>query len=522
MPLTTRRRTSPLQSNPAARMRSRRLTAGVAFAMLALAGCGTTVPLSASNRALSGAPGLGLGSTNGQTGAGAAPTASSDGGGISAGTNAGSRGGVPGAVRGSNGPARAAATTGKQPGTPLAPTAGNKPVEVGFFVPKDLGPATRALGVSGLSTGNGANQAKVATQLINAGGGLGGHKVTPVTFQFDVEQNADSQQQAACSDFFEDNHVIAIVSAFVQPLIMACANQHRVPFVSGGSRSTSQQVFGQNPLMALSAQMAVERAASTLVSTLSREGFFTGSGPTAPKIGLIYNDDSDYSQVPQVVSAALQRLKLSLRDKVAMPTTDDTSKVSSASSSGQNAALRFKSEGINRVVVVDKNGQGVTYFGLAAKQDQYYPRLGLSSLSTPSLLPLVLSPQQLAGAEGVGWEPVWDVPLGAQPAGTARTRACLTAMSHAGEDMSTQATRASAFTVCDGAYLLAGAWRTSLLSDSSFVQGLSKLGRGFEPVITFRDDFSNRRDGVSVVRPLAYRNGCNCFAYSGGQQLAAS
>jgi hypothetical protein len=201
-----------------------------------------------------------------------------------------------------------------------------------------------------------------------------------------------------------------------------------------------------------------------------------------------------------------------------MPGTDDSSKVTAASSAGSNAALKFASQGVNRVLAVDKSGQALAYFGLAAASQGYYPRYGLSSLELPSALRTVLSARQLQGAAGIGWVPSTDVPTSAQPPLSANGSACVRAMLGAQQDMSLSATRLSALATCDGVLLLGAAWTDPDLVASTFVPGLSRLGAGYAPVTALADDFSSHRDGASAYRPLAYQAGCDCFAYTGGQQ----
>ncbi len=389
-------------------------------------------------------------------------------------------------------------------------------VEIGLFVVKDLGPATKALGVDGLATGNGTNQAKAAVVLLNSRGGLAGHKVVPVIFEYDATGDANNQFAAACSKFFDDHKVRALVSALSLPPLRACAAKQGVPFVSSGNRTTSAAEIARYPLTALPPQMSLERTVAAWLPSLKAQGWFAPGS----KIGLVYNEDLDYAGVPALVERGLKDLGLVLTDKQSMPGTDDTSRVSSASSAGQSAALRFASDGIDRVLALDKSGQALTYFGLAAQNQGYYPAYGLTSLSLPSLLRTVFSARQLENARAIGWSPGVDVPVKAQPNLGANSTSCLKAMSDAGEDMNSSGTRFSALATCDGVLLLAAAWTDSTLSPSTFLSGLRALGRGYPPVLTFASDFSNHVDGASAYRPLAFDAGCDCFAYTGSAQAA--
>ncbi|MDP9101419.1 MAG: hypothetical protein M3N21_04645 [Actinomycetota bacterium] len=389
-------------------------------------------------------------------------------------------------------------------------------VEVGFFVVKDLGPATRALGVSGLSTGSGANQVNASVALLNRGGGLNGRIVKPVIIEQDATQNAQAQMQAGCSSFFDDHKVVAVVAWGLLPVLESCSNAHHVPYVTSGNRTTSSAEIGRYPYLAIPSQYDLRRVVATLIPSLSSQGYFRPRAATETmKVGLLYNGDPDFSSVPSLVKSELARLGVALTDQQSMPGVDDTSQVTAASNAGSSAVLRFRGEGITHVVAVDKSGQAIAYFALAAQNQQYYPQFGLSSLELPASLRTVLSAQQLQGARGVGWLPSFDVPAAGQPALSSNAKACVDAMSRAGEDMTLAATRGAALATCDSTLLMGAAYRAQPLTADGFVSGLRAVAAGYPPAVTFADDFRSHRDGAAQVRPLAYQGGCDCFAYIG-------
>jgi len=486
---------------------------GFAVVAAALTGCGTTVPL--AQQSSFGTQSLGtqpVGAPDGTSSEPVPGAASVPGTAVAppaggTGTTSSTTGSVPDAVRTGVGG--------------VAPSGGS--VEVGFLVAKDIGPATKALGVDGLSTGNGANQARAAVALLNSRGGLNGKTVKPVILEQDATQNADTQYQQACGLFFDDHKVVAVVGWGLLPVVQSCAMQHHVPYVTSGNRTTSSAELSRYPYLVVPSQLDLRRLVASLVPSLAAQGYFTARTATeVVKIGLIYNEDTDFSQVPQLVSAELRSLGLTLADKQSMPGVDDTSQVGAASNAGASAVLRFSSEGITHVISIDKSGQALAYFALAAQNQAYYPQFGLSSLELPSSLRTVLQARQLQGARGIGWMPSWDVPVTAQPPLSANARACVSALSKAGEDMTLAATRGSAIATCDGALLLGAAWKGQALTPDGFLSGLRALGEGYPPAVTLADDFRTRRDGVSQVRPLAYQGKCDCFAYTGPLTKAAS
>lgn len=487
----------------------KRLAAGAVCAVL-IAGCGSTVPLSAQSTTAANLQGdLGIPDV-------VSPSSST--------TDTGPLGTLP-----SDAPAGAISST--TPGStptdqitagPTAPGASVAPVStaaisVGFLVVKDVGSATKALGYSGLSTGNGTNQVKAAVALLNRRGGINGRQVKAVILEQDATKDADTQYQEACSLFFEDNHVSAVVSWGLAPTVEQCATTHGVPFVTSGNRTTSAAEIAKYPYLALPSQLNLSEVVANLIPSLSKQGYFKGA---KPKIGLIYNEDSDYSGVPALVSAALKSLGFSLAISVSMPGVDDTSKVGSATVAGENAVLRFKGAGINRVIAVDKSGQAISYFAIAASTQGFYPSFAVSSLSLPSSLPLVISDRQLSGAMGIGWLPASDVAASAQPSLSSNQKDCLAAMKSAGEDMTSAATQGTALATCDATLLLAAAWKDQAMTGAGFILGLRSLGTSYPPAVTFEDNFEKQVTGVAEFRPLDYSGACKCFVYNGALQGA--
>lgn len=407
---------------------------------------------------------------------------------------------------------------GAAPGS--APAArGSGPVQIGFFVAKDLGPATKSLGVDGLATGDGVRQAEATVKLVNSSGGVAGRPIAPVMFEYDVTQNAQSQFQAACSLFYEDNKVVGVVSIVLDPVLSGCTEQRGAVLVTSGNRAPTQELLEEYQHTVVPSQMPLGTVISSQVTSLISQEWFRPSAPGEQvKIGLLYADTPDFKNVPTLTEAALRRSGLTLELSQEMPTVDDTSRVAAASSAGSNGVLRFRGAGINRVLVVDKSGQALAYFAIAAQNQSYYPRYGISSLELPALLRTVMSQRQLDGARGIGFAPLWDLPLKDQPPANANVKACLSAMQAAGEDMQSAATRASALTTCDGALTMAAAWRAGDVSPVGFLAGLTALGSGHASVMTPAADFGASRAPASGFRSLAFSTGCDCFQYSGDVQ----
>lgn len=483
-----------------------------ALSSLTLVACGTTVPLTGA------APGSdGLGDSTGQTPAAASDMQAGSSSGAAAPGAASTSGGTSAGSPGSLAPGQQSQQHGQHGPTSSiqAPLGERSAIEIGFAVSQDAGKAFASLGYGGLSTGDGAKQTQAVVGLINAAGGLAGHPIKPVIFETDPSGSA-SQFQTACSLFFDDHHVRAVLEITLNDVIMGCAKQHGVPLVAAGGISTSEKTLAANPHTALPNQMSVDEAATQLVNGLVRQGWFKPSSPAeAVKIGLVTHDDPQYAGVPTIVAARLKAAGLTLADTAYQPYPHGSGDTATASSAGRSNVFKFQSESINRVLVVDAGGFGMSWFGISAATQSYYPRFGLTTLSEPSLEPAVLTPRQLSGSAGIGWVPVLDTSVAMQPAISPRTTTCLTAMKKAGEDTSLAAERVAAESLCEAGFTLLDAWSHARPDLTSFQRGLATLGSNYRPVSVFGADFRRSRAAAQKYRAIQYDAGCDCYRYAG-------
>ena len=421
------------------------------------------------------------------------------------------------------GTARATTSATRGHTAAAAPTAaavsrGTGPVKVGFLVTKDVGGAMAALGYKGLSTGDGANQARAVAKLINAKGGLGGRKIEPVVFELDPTNTGPEVMQSVCSQWFDDNKVVAAISILPDPIVMDCTNKHGAPFVGATLASPTAAVLRRYPLVTFPQHPGIEVATASLVDGLVEQGWFKPADATeVVTVGLITHELPAFAGVKEIVEARLRAAGLSLRDTYYMPASASTSSsdIPRASSAGQAAALKFKSEGINRVIAMDSAGFGYSWFSVSAASQSYYPRLGVSTLGNPATAPAVLSPKTMAGARGIGWAPMWDTSVDRQTSPSARTEECLKALRDAGEDVSAGTVRLGSLPTCDAAFALSDAWHSGDVSARGFQSGIAALGTGFLSSITFATNFARSRAAASSYKAIAYDAGCNCFQYQG-------
>lgn len=503
---------SPPRTPATGRRRRHRVPvgAGIVAATLALAACGSTVQTTGEDGVLA------LDGSSATVGSLGSPLTPVDSAGNPLPTSA--DGSSPGTADGQ--PGTAGAPTGSAPGPGAtspggtdapSPVAPGDPVSVGYLVLKDAGSAFAALGFD-LSTGDGRTQALAAVDLVNEAGGAGGHQIDPLVFELEAAGDVKAQFVQSCSFFFEDNDVSAVVAVYNDDQLRACAQKAGVPIIDPGI-SVPQATLDSYANLVKPGHPTTETAARELVDSLAAQGWFKpASSSETVRIGLLTHDGAAWDQVEGAVEGRLAAAGLELTSTFRM-TEDD---VAAASNAGRAATLRFSSEGVNRLLAIDKNGFALSWFGLGAASQGYYPRLGLTTMSNPVLQPTVLSPQALAGAAGIGWSPGFDTPPSQQPATSPRTGACLAALDAAGEDPASSGARQGGLLACEGTYLVADAWRGGETTLTAFLAGARALGTRYQAVSAFATDFTRSRAAASGQRAIAYAPGCDCFSYTSG------
>ena len=100
---------------------------------------------------------------------------------------------------------------------------------------------------------------------------------------------------------------------------------------------------------------------------------------------------------------------------------------------------------------------------------------------------------------------------------TARERKCLERMSREGESNAEGHGSITATVYCAGIYAFTAVGNkvSGPLTAQAFRAAYPTLGTTYQPVVTFRTDFSSgRHDNAASYRLLAYSDGCGCIAYT--------
>lgn len=489
---TWQRRRSPLATRVCA----------VAAALLTVA-CGSTAQQTGAAGGPAGLSGPAGGPTAAQDPSGLGPVAA--GGPVAPSTTTtGARGpaGNPSAagapLPGTSGPAGPSA-----PGQAARPGA-LAPVKIGIGVTIGYADAIGGLGVEGASTGDNRAQAGAVIAHLNANGGLGGRRIEPVYFDYNVQQDPAVSDQEACTAWTEDTRVFAAMSLYGKPVTLGvCLAKQGVASLLDFREPPDDDLLRAYPSAIFApSQLSLSRRTRLYVKGLADLGYFTATD----KIGLVLQDETVYRNVSErVLKPELRARGLTVAAEVAITGTNDFA----------NAVLRFRQEDVTRVLFLDQEG-GLAYFFMTAAESQAYrPRYGLSTASYPSFLELNVPPAQLSGSVGVGWMPTKDVAQNPTPTDASVAR-CDAILRKAGQEPADRVAEGVGHAFCDWLFFLDRALELApTLSLAGLQQGVEAIGTSFDPALTFSSRLGpGRHDGASSYRNLAFDDGCRCFRYT--------
>ena len=516
---------------------ARYIRAGNLFLAVALVAtaCGSTVPNTQQQAAEEAAaeglsvPEGGLGGGGGGLGGGGF-----DGGGVSSGGTVGGAGSAVGgsAAGGTTGGSAAGGSSGSSAGGTSAGSTGAdgqgvtaSEISIGLLVARDVSAGNRALGAGGAT---GIDQQRAWQALVddvNKRGGFAGRKVKPVYHEYSAtsEKTVDQVAQEACSTWTQDNKVFAGIGNLETENFQACMHEGGAALINQTTIRVfyDDSLFPKYPYFVAPMSIDLDTQSRALVEGLVKGNYF-GKGM---KLGLVTFDDPNFARATRdSLIPALQRHGIKLTDIARLHMPAGYSEYPQLSSDAQNAALKFKSEGITHVMLHDLGAGIAIFFMQHAEKQQYRPRYGLTSQSGGSILastmPASDSRAQLRGARGIGWAPIADLTAQDDPNSKApqNRQRCIALMRDNGVEMSSRNAEGTATQLCDGFWFLEAAIESGgqTINLDNLVNGFNKLGSGgYKPGITFLTRVSAEvRDGAGAVANVAYVPDCNCFKYT--------
>jgi hypothetical protein len=498
---------------------SRRIAVGF-LAGVVLAGCGSTVPAERRGTAAGAARQSDTGLTaespvDGATtsAGGTAPTARSAAAGAArqVGPDARSGGGRAG-VSSANGPGVTDST-----------------ITIGVTYYQNARAANAALGASNVDTGDPIAATRILFRDINSHGGIAGRKVELLLFSMDPQSSTPyaTTAQVECTYFTQDHKVFAVVDGTPAADARACLEKSGVTYLGG---SLLKNFLYPHEFDVYSAGTA--RVFAALVPALSEQGWFSpwdrltgGPGTTRAKLGIVTVDDPRQAAIVDGV------LLKGLRAAGYAPSPDDVIRVTPAGgftddgavvAQVDNAVLKLNADGVDHVILDDNNGSLALLFNNYAYSQHYLPRYGGTSGNAWQVLLSAnnIQPSTLAGAIGIGWQPIFDLPFegGDGPASNPARHRCLTLFESNGMPAGNAATAGGLAEGCDVVYFLPAVFQgyRGPVNANVTLQRANALGASYQLASGLASRFApDQHDGAGGFSAMRFDSGCSCMKYLG-------
>jgi hypothetical protein len=406
---------------------------------------------------------------------------------------------------------RTAGAAGGAGGPGPAARAGDAPIssgqiKIGLHVSEDLQAAYAAFGAQG-AEGDVRPALEKVVAWINDHGGYGGRKVVPVFHGSDALNGSfDSQAQAACSHFTEDEPVFAVVSGAVLPSVNLpeCMVKKRTPLVWNYHYLVDRPLWDRYlPYLYMPFSMSADRLGVIYPDELVAAGFFG----TGARVGIIRYDNPQHTRFSrELLRPRLAARGINVVEEVAVRQPPSAAAAGDTAAQLASGILRFRGQAVSHVVFVPTGGAVPFIFMSEAEGQGFRPRYAINSLDIPYFVSDQAPAGQLANAMAVGWSPASD---------TRRAQEPLRGPSALCYEL-TNSQAAQRF--CDGLFFLKAALdRAPGVSDAAGLRAaVERLGTNFDPVFSLATRFGpGRHDGAAAIRIVTFDRTCECFQYTG-------
>ena len=398
-------------------------------------------------------------------------------------------------------------------------------ITLGLPVAEDVSAGNQALGAGGATSIDMRRAWEAIVEDTNKNGGIQGHKVRAVyhTYSETSDQTEDQKAAEACTNWTQDHDVFAaLITGFETYNMSACMEQAGRAVVNGTAIRSffDERFFPKYPHTVVPFGADLNTQSTALVEGLVKQDYFSKGA----KVGLLTFDDPPFVYATErSLQPALKRHGIELTDWVRLHGPKSYPEYGQFSSEVGNAAVKFKSEGITHVMILDIGANIAFFFMQAAERQQFRPRYGLTSQSGGTALAELLGDDarnQLKGSRSIGWAPAIDLQAEDDPNSKANEprKRCLALMHKAGVEMSSRNAEGIAATLCDEMWFLKATLEAGgrTITLDSFLAGVDEIGTSYVSAVTpFGINVSDsRHDGLGAVASMSYVSDCNCFKYT--------
>jgi hypothetical protein len=338
---------------------------------------------------------------------------------------------------------------------------------------------------------------------LNAAGGLAGCQVEAVIHNFSAASpDFNQESQKECTSFTQDNKVIAVyTAAFETKVAFDCLAKAKTPvFAFGGSYPPTCADYKKYSGYIYSPVGVATCRFGSFIGIWNKAGLF----PKGAKVGILALDDGSGQGAyvaNKIYMPALKKLKIP-SEMVSFPGATSESSATTTSAALGNAILKFKTDGVNVVIMTPNAAQGPAFFMPQAASQSFFPNYGLNSGDMLSIASAVGGSAIKTGI-AISWS-IADLPLAVQQA--LPTNSAITTCAAWSAPTQTTVTGSSAY--CDFLNILQAAFKGATKTDPATLQkGIDALGQSFVSSVTYggATKFAKGRyDGVTVAQVLKF------------------
>ena len=405
-------------------------------------------------------------------------------------------------------------------------------IKIGVSYADDTEEGNEAIGATtGTAQINQRRAWEAMLKYINEHGGAAGRKLEPVFHKISVTSTEpyDQQDQEVCNHWTQDDPVFVADGGFKTENGIACFHKNGlVTIATNGLRFKSDAFFERYPTYLEFDGVDNDAIAHMYADNMKKLGFFD----KGYKLGIISWTDPEYANpTKNVLVPRLQQLGIKVSDVTYITSPDSGGEAAGPIAQIGNTAVRYKSDGITHVMMMDIGGNLAFFFMQAAERQQYAPRYGWHSGSGNTAIANAYkgtageqqARNQMEDAVSIGFSPTIDanaedVPSwGKSPA----KKVCYQQMRQGGVEMEDSNARALAEGVCDAAWTIQAtldAISGDVINQETWYEGLARMeqmnvvltgGRGFKITPT-------KRDGLEFAARMRFFEDCICFKYVSG------
>ena len=420
-------------------------------------------------------------------------------------TGSASTGGSPTPVSTAVGTSRGATVTAACGTGQMGPGVTAKTIKLGLQYAPDVSQANQSLGGNSWRTGEPDSDYEAFIKYFNATGGICGRQIVAVPWNDQVVsgETADTQDQAACTAWTQDNKVFAgAIRGDFLPIDSCMKSAGEAVVQIDDISQQSEADLGQYPNVLAPFAPSYDRFNPVFVDALAANGYLTRGA----RVGLLYtNIPSEEQSVQASLIPDLKAKGVTLVDSAVVDNTVDVDSLGQAESQTDEAVLRFQSEHIDHVLA-PYDAFSLDTFAMRAQQQGYSPRYGVSTSDGGGARGGLGQNAQFDGAVGVVWTPSLSYSEAEANPGTAF---CLNILKEEGlpppEDQGSLDLMACDFLV----FLRAALDHAPNLTEAGLLAAAQQIGVQSGDSSWEWTMSPTRHDGTAAYRVITYSGGTN-------------